>query len=63
MKNFLSNSNLYILLLAPIFIITAVFFYNEVTFDLPEFQPEIIGLFNRRTIFQVLCEAVFKLKL
>lgn len=59
MKKILLNSNLFILLLAPVFILAvAGIFFRTINFQLPEVQTEIIGLFNRKTVFEVLCETV-----
>lgn len=59
MKRIFSNANLYILLLAPIFILAIIgIFCRTINIELPNVETEIIGLFNKRTIFQVLCEVV-----
>lgn len=61
MKKLISNLNLYILLLAPVFILSiAGIIYQTVNVELLNVQTEIVGLFNRRTIFEVLCEVVKK---
>ncbi|MVN22211.1 hypothetical protein [Mucilaginibacter arboris] len=59
MKKIISNLNLYILLLAPVFLIALVgIVYHSINVNLPDVQTEITGLFNKRTIFQILCEVV-----
>jgi hypothetical protein len=59
MKKILFNTNLFILLLAPVFILAVVgIFYRTMNLQLPNVETEIVGLFNKRTIFQVLCEVV-----
>ncbi len=63
MKKLISNSNLYILLLAPILLgAVAIIYYQTLSFKTPEMEIEIIGLFNKRTIFEVLCQALVNLK-
>lgn len=59
MKKLLLNANLFILLLAPIFVIMAGnIFYRTINLELPDVQTEITGVFNKKTIFQVLYEIV-----
>jgi len=59
MKKILFNTNLFILLLVPVFILAVVgIFYRTMNLQLPNVETEIVGLFNKRTIFQVLCEVV-----
>ncbi|RYY06624.1 MAG: hypothetical protein EOP43_05780 [Sphingobacteriaceae bacterium] len=59
MKKIFLNTNLYILLLLPIFLLAiAGVLFHTISFELPDMETEISGLFNRRTIFQVLCEVV-----
>lgn len=59
MKKILLNANLFILLLAPVFILEIVgILYRTINIELPNVETEIIGLFNKRTIFQVLCEVI-----
>lgn len=59
MKKILFNTNLFILLLAPVFILAVVgIFYRTMNLQLPNVETEIVGLFNKKTIFQVLCEVV-----
>ncbi|RYE31057.1 MAG: hypothetical protein EOP42_11195 [Sphingobacteriaceae bacterium] len=59
MKKTLYNSNLYILLLLPVFLIISLgVSYQAYQVALPNVQTEIAGIFNNRTIFQVLCEVV-----
>jgi len=59
MKKILFNTNLFILLLAPVFILAVVgIFYRTMNLQLPNVETEIVGLFNKRTTFQVLCEVV-----
>ncbi|MGI4022371.1 MAG: hypothetical protein ACRYFA_12765 [Janthinobacterium lividum] len=59
MKKLLYNTNLYILLLAPVFLfVVAGVLFHAINIELPNVETEISGLFNRRTIFQVLCEVV-----
>jgi len=61
MKKIITNLNLYILLLAPVFLLAiAGIIYQTINVELPNVQTEIVGLFNRRTIFEVLCEVVKK---
>lgn len=59
MKKIILNTNPFILLLAPVFMI-AVFALLKpmLNLQLPNVQTEIIGFLNRRTVFQVLCEMV-----
>ncbi|WP_299291127.1 hypothetical protein [uncultured Mucilaginibacter sp.] len=59
MKKLLFNSNPFILLLAPVFLlwITALFHWT-IHLQLPDMQTEVTGLFDRKTVFQVLCEVV-----
>jgi len=59
MKKILSNANLYILLLAPVFILVIVgILYRTINVELPNVPTEFVGMFNNRTIFQVLCEVI-----
>ncbi len=59
MKKILFNTNLFILLLAPVFILAIIGIFNRtMNLQLPNVETEIVGLFNKRTIFQVLCEVV-----
>ncbi len=59
MKKLILNTNPFILLLAPIFLITATYFYMPVLhLQLPDVNSEITGLFNQKTLFQVTCEVV-----
>lgn len=57
MKETLSNSNIYILLLLPVFLLAVTgIFYRNCSLELPNVQTTIVGMFNNRTIFQLLCE-------
>lgn len=59
MKKLLYNSNLYILLLLPIFLLAVIgLAYRNYNLELPNVSAEIVGLFNNRTVFQVLCEVI-----
>jgi len=59
MKKILYNSNLYILLLLPVFLLVFIsIFYRNYSLELPDVQTELSGLFNKKTIFQVLCEVI-----
>ncbi len=59
MKKVLLNANLFILLLAPVFILAIVgILYRTINIELPNVETEIVGLFNNRTVFQVLCEVI-----
>lgn len=59
MKKLLHNSNLYILLLLPVFMLAVVgISYRTYQLELPNVQTELIGMFNNRTVFQVLCEVI-----
>lgn len=59
MKKIFYNSNLFILLLAPVFILALVgILYRTINIELPNVETEIVGLFNKRTVFQVLCEVI-----
>lgn len=59
MKKILFNSNLFILLLAPVFILALVaVLFRTINIELPNVPAEVVGLFNKKTIFQVLCEVI-----
>ncbi|RYE36751.1 MAG: hypothetical protein EOP42_02225 [Sphingobacteriaceae bacterium] len=59
MKKILYNSNLYILLLLPVFLLAvAGVSYHTYQLELPNMQTQIAGIFNNRTVFQVLCEVI-----
>ncbi len=59
MRRILLNANLYILLLAPVFILAILGIIDQTKYlQFPNVEMEIVGLFNKKTIFQVLCEAV-----
>ncbi len=59
MKKILLNTNLFILLLAPVFILAIVgILYRTINIELPNVSTEFVGMFNNRTVFQVLCEVI-----
>ncbi|WP_419803113.1 hypothetical protein [Mucilaginibacter sp.] len=59
MKKFFLNTNPFILLLAPVFLIaTAGTLQHTISLELPNVSTELVGMFNNRTIFQVLCEVI-----
>ncbi|RYE29244.1 MAG: hypothetical protein EOP42_14850 [Sphingobacteriaceae bacterium] len=59
MKKILYNSNLYMLLLLPVFLLAITgIFYRTYQLELPNMQSQLIGMFNNRTVFQVLCEVI-----
>ncbi len=59
MKKNLSNANLYMLLLVPVFILAIVgILYRTVNLELPNVSTGFVGMFNNRTVFQVLCEVI-----
>ncbi len=59
MKKLIFNTNPFILLLAPVFLLSAIaLFHWKISLQLPDMQTEVTGLFNKRTLFQVLCEVV-----
>lgn len=58
MKKILLNAHLYILLLAPIFlVVVCCFFHPAENLKLTEVQFDVFGCFNRKTIFQMGCNA------
>lgn len=59
MKKLLTNANPFILLLAPVFLLSIItLFHFTIQLQLPDVQTEVSGLFNRRTVFEVLCEVL-----
>ena len=59
MKKLLLNSNPYLLLLAPVFLLSVFsLFHWTINLQLPDMQTEVLGLFNKRTVFEVLCEVL-----
>lgn len=59
MKKILLNTNLYILLLAPVFILAIVgILYRTINIELPNVETEFVGVFNNWSVFQVLCEVI-----